>query len=97
MTMADKKATPKKAAAAKPAPAATATTKKEPIAVKLVDEPAGDHTRLATPTDEEKMRRDAAKPSVRKAALDAGKKDPLEKWGDPDAKPDQVRRATAGV
>lgn len=28
---------------------------------------------------------------------DAGKKDPIEKWGDPDAKPDQARRAAFGV
>src|SRR5690242_7007097 len=54
------------------------------------------HTELATPSDEAKMRKAATSPSAVKAALEAGKKDPIEKWGDPDAKPDMVRRAAMG-
>lgn len=54
------------------------------------------HTHLANQTEEAKMRRAATSPAARKAALDAGKKDPLEKWGDPDAAPDAVRRAAFG-
>jgi hypothetical protein len=59
-------------------------------------EPEGAHTDLATPNEEAKMRKAATSDAARKAALDAGKKDPLEKWGDPAAAPDSVRRAAFG-
>jgi hypothetical protein len=54
---------------------------------------AEEGTHLANADEETAMRRAAVSPAARKAALDAGKKDPLEKWGDPDATPDQARRA----
>lgn len=65
----------------------------------LIDqvETADEGTHLASANEEDAMRKAATSPSVRKAALDAGKKDPIEKWGDPDATPDQVRRAAFGV
>jgi hypothetical protein len=69
----------------------------EPLKVQLVDEPAGDHTRLATADAEKDMRREAISPKARKEALAAGKKDPLEKWGDPDQAPDPLRRAVLGA
>jgi hypothetical protein len=42
------------------------------------------------------MRKAATSDAARKAAIAAGKKDPLEKWGDPNAAPDSVRRAAMG-
>lgn len=65
----------------------------------LVDqvETADEGTHLASVDEETKMRRAATSPAARKAALEAGKKDPLEKFGDPDAAPDQVRRAVFGL
>lgn len=64
----------------------------------LVDQVAAadEGVHLATADEEAEMRRAATSPAARKAALDAGKKDPLEKFGDPDAEPDQVRRAVFG-
>jgi membrane protease subunit (stomatin/prohibitin family) len=65
----------------------------------LVDavEAADEGTHLANADEEAAMRRAATSPAARKAALEAGKKDPLEKFGDPDAEPDQVRRAVFGL
>jgi hypothetical protein len=54
---------------------------------------------LATASEEAKMRKAATSPAARKAALAAGKKDPLEKWGDPDANLAEIggRRAAFGL
>lgn len=54
-------------------------------------EPQGDHVDLMTPAEEDKMREQATKPAAVKKALAEGKKDPIEKFGDPDA--DQVHTA----
>lgn len=54
-------------------------------------EPEGENVDLMTPAEEDKMRAAATKPAAVKAALAEGKKDPIEKFGDPDA--DQVHTA----
>lgn len=99
--MAKRKTTVKPKAAADlaaKAPAARLTGAKA-TAKTLVDqvEAEGEGTHLASANEEDAMRKAATSPAARKAALDAGKKDPIEKWGDPDAKPDQARRAAFGV
>lgn len=54
---------------------------------------------LATPEQEAAMRKEALSASARKEALAAGKKDPIEKFGDPDIDPDTTsgRRAAFGL
>lgn len=92
-----------KKAAAKPAKAAVADGAElegaKSTAKVLVDQVAAadDGVHLATADEELAMRREATSPAARKAALEAGKKDPLEKFGDPDVAPDQVRRAAFGL
>lgn len=75
-----------------------ASTAKE-TAKALIDQvdTAAEGTHLANADEEAAMRRAAIAPAARKAALDAGKKDPLEKYGDPDVAPDQARRTAIGV
>jgi membrane protease subunit (stomatin/prohibitin family) len=72
---------------------AKATAKTLVDAVQTADE----GTHIASADEEAAMRKAATSPAARKAALEAGKKDPLEKFGDPDAEPDQVRRAVFGL
>lgn len=61
-------------------------------------EPQGDHTHLATPGEEDAQRAAATKPAAVKQALKEGKKDPIAKFGDPDADPVETtaRRANFG-
>lgn len=80
---------------------ANKTTKTDAASAKpSVDrtEPEGEHVDLMTPAEETKMREQATKPAAVKAALAEGKKDPIAKFGDPDA--DQAdgaaRRANFG-
>jgi hypothetical protein len=92
----------KKASTTKVTPKAAADLSKraeatqKPVPVTISDQPQGDHTHLATPSEEQDMRKAATSDAARKAAIAAGKKDPLEKWGDPNAAPDSVRRAAMG-
>lgn len=64
---------------------------------KVAAEPQGDHTHLATPAEADKMRKDATKPAAKEAAK-TGAKDPIAKFGDPDADPAEMatRRANFG-
>lgn len=61
-------------------------------------EPEGEHTHLATPAEEDAAREAATKPAAVKKALADGKKDPIAKFGDPDADPvaTAARRAAFG-
>jgi hypothetical protein len=83
-----KKASTSKAATTASRSSAT-TTRAAPA------QPEGEHTDLATPQEADKMKADALKPAARKAAIADGKKDPLAKYGPPDAHPDTDPAATA--
>jgi hypothetical protein len=77
---------------------ATAAKAKASTAPKAATAPEGAHVDLATPAEEAAMRKDATSPAARKAALAAGKKDPLEKWGpnNPNTGLETQRRAVFG-
>jgi len=64
---------------------------------------AGDDegTQIASADAEEAMRKEATSPKAVKEAIEAGKKDPIQKWGDPklsdeDAAAGAVRRSAFG-
>jgi hypothetical protein len=61
-------------------------------------EPDGTPAPLATPEQETAMREAATKPAAVKEAAKTGKKDPIAKFGDPDADPVEMtaRRAVFG-
>jgi hypothetical protein len=77
---------------------ATSTKKAARTTRQASAEPQGDHKHLATPEEEDKAREAATKPAAVKQALSEGKKDPIAKFGDPDADPVEiaVRRANFG-
>lgn len=61
-------------------------------------EPQGDDTHLMSADEETKMRETAVKPAAIKEGTKKGAKDPIAKYGDPDADPAEtaVRRAVFG-
>lgn len=61
-------------------------------------QPQGEPTHLATPAEETAQRKEATKPVAVKEAIKDGKKDPIAKFGDPDADPVETaaRRAVFG-
>lgn len=75
--MADRKTSSRKAATTKPKSAARIGDKAANTA-----QPEGEHTHLATPTEEAQMRKEATKSDAVKQALAEGKKDPIAKWGE---------------
>lgn len=104
--MATKKTTKTTAARKAPAKAPAAKTETDAergakaTAKSLIDQVKEDQVdvHLANPSEEEAMRREATSPAAVKKALAEGKKNPIEKWGDPDANPDEIgaRRAMGG-
>ena len=93
-----KKATKSTAKAAPKAAATPKAPKPENTTRQASAEPEGEHTHLATPAEDEAQRRAATKPAAVKQAVKEGKKDPIAKFGDPDADPVEtaVRRANFG-